>query len=47
MKYTTPYAELVALEAVSVILSSTGEEEDCGILNFCPGVTCPVELPPV
>lgn len=28
MKYTTPVAELLALEAVSVILSST-EEEGC------------------
>ena len=29
MKYTTPYAELVALEAVSVLLTSTNCDDYC------------------
>ena len=38
MKYTTPYAELVALEAVSVVLAS-GCYDDIILPD------CPVELP--
>ena len=36
MKYTTPVAELVALEAVSVILTSGAEETDA---PSCPNET--------
>lgn len=37
MKYTTPYAELVALEAVSVVLTSAEEEEtECDFHADCP-----------
>ena len=35
MKYTTPVAELVALEAVSVILTSGGQVDETTTTSYC------------